>query len=168
MNNYISKNFVLGYFYGCFIFLLMSESSLNLPKMEEPDLRLLKNEIIILNLSENKNIFSDTYESSIYDLEEVASKKGNSIPIPINIETKTREGKNSIFVDGFQAIRTFPDRPKLNCYDKVKNRIVTPSVMLQAHLTCMKQVANLPREILKIDRNVKFDKNSSGLFKENY
>ena len=40
--------------------------------------------------------------------------------------------------------------------------------MLQAHLTCIKQVAKLPRKILKIDRKVKFDKNYSGLFKENY
>jgi len=35
------------------------------------------------------NIFANTYESSIYDVEEVASKKENSIPIPINIKTKT-------------------------------------------------------------------------------
>ena len=46
--------------------------------------------------------------------------------------------------------------------------MVKPSVMLQAHLTCIKQVAKLPRKILKIDRKVKFDKNYSGLFKENY
>lgn len=168
MDRYIFRNFVLGYFCGCFIFFLMSEQSLNFPKMEKPDLRLLKNEIVVLNLSANKNIFANTYESSIYDVEEVASKKKNSIPIPINIKTKTREEKNSIFVEGFQAIRTFPARPKLNYYDKVENRVVKPSVMLQAHLTCIKQVAKLPRKILKIDRKVKFDKNYSGLFKENY
>ena len=168
MDRYIFRNFVLGYFCGCFIFFLMSEQSLNFPKMEKPDLRLLKNEIVVLNLSANKNIFANTYESSIYDVEEVASKKENSIPIPINIKTKTREGKNSIFVEGFQAIRTFPARPKLNYYDKVENRMVKPSVMLQAHLKCIKQVAKLPRKILKIDRKVKFDKNYSGLFKENY
>jgi len=125
--------------------------------MEKPDLRLLKNEIVVLNLSANKNIFANTYESSIYDVGEVAfaSKKENSIPMPINIKTKTREGKNSIFVEGFQAIRTFPARPKLNYYDKVENRVVKPSIMLQAHLTCMKQIVELPREILKIDRKVK-------------
>ena len=109
--------------------------------MEKPDLRLLKNEIVVLNLSANKNIFANTYESSIYDVEEVAfaSKKENSTPMPIN--TKTREGKNSIFVESFQAIRTFPTRP-------------------------MKQIVELPREII-----VKWktrDKNYSGLFKKNY
>ena len=46
--------------------------------------------------------------------------------------------------------------------------MVKPSVMLQAHLTCMKQIVKLPRDILKIDRKVKFDKNYSGLFKKNY
>jgi hypothetical protein len=40
--------------------------------------------------------------------------------------------------------------------------------MLQAHLTCMKQIQNLPRQIIKKDKRVKFDKNYSGLFKKNY
>ena len=62
----------------------------------------------------------------------------------------------------------FPVRPKLNSYDKVENRMVKPSVMLQAHLTCIKQVAKLTREILKRDQKVKFNKDYSGLFKENY
>jgi len=53
MDRYIFRNFVLGYFCGCFLFLLMSEQSLNLAKMEKFDLRLLK----VLNLSANKNIF---------------------------------------------------------------------------------------------------------------
>jgi len=164
---YMFRNFVLGYFCGCFLFLLMSEQSLNLAKMEKPDLRLLKNEIVVLNLSANKNIFANTYESSIYDVEEVASKKENSTPIPINIKTKTRKGKYSIFVEGFQAIRTFRARLNLNYYDPVEKRIIKPSVMLQAHLTCIKQVENLPRQILKKDKSVKFDKNYSGLFQKN-
>jgi hypothetical protein len=113
------------------------------------------------------NIFVNTYESSIYDVEEVAVKKENSIPIPINIKTKTKNGKNSIFVEAFQAIRTFPARPNLNYYDPVEKRIIKPSVILQAHLTCMKQVQNLPRQIIKKDKSVKFDKNYSGLFKKN-
>ena len=121
-----------------------------------------------MNLSANKNIFANTYESSIYDVEEVASKKENSTPIPINIKTKTKKGKNSIFVEAFQAIRTFPARPNLNYYDPVEKRIIKPSVMLQAHLTCIKQVENLPRQIIKKDKSVKFDKNYSGLFKKNY
>ena len=120
MDRYIFRNFVSGYFFGCFIFLLTSEQSLNFPKMEKPDLRLLKNEIVVLNLSANKNIFANTYESSIYDVEEVAFKKENSIPIPINIKTKTKKGGNSIFVEAFQAIRTFPARPNLNYYDPVE------------------------------------------------
>lgn len=142
MDRYIFRNFVLGYFCGCFLFLLMSEQSLNLAKMEKFDLRLLKNEIVVLNLSANKNIFVNTYESSIYDVEEVAVKKENSIPIPINIKTKTKNGKNSIFVEAFQAIRTFPARPNLNYYDPVEKRIIKPSVIVQAHLTCIKQVQN--------------------------
>ena len=40
--------------------------------------------------------------------------------------------------------------------------------MLKAHLTCMKQITKLPREIIKKDKTVKFDKRYSGLFKENY
>jgi hypothetical protein len=40
--------------------------------------------------------------------------------------------------------------------------------MLQAHLTCIKQVGNLPRQIIKRDKSVKFDKNYNGLFKKNY
>lgn len=173
MDRYIFRNFVLGYFFGCFIFLLMSEQSLNFPKMENPDLRLLKNEIVALKLSPERNIFATTFdnpinsfESSIHDIEEVSYKEETYTLVPIDIKTKTREGKNSIFVEGFQTIRTFPARPKLNYYDKVENRMVKPSVMLQAHLTCMKQIVKLPRDILKIDRKVKFDKNYSGLFKK--
>ena len=48
------------------------------------DLRLLKNKIVVLNLSANKNISANTYQSSIYDLAEVAVQKEN----PIDIKTK--------------------------------------------------------------------------------
>jgi len=160
------KNFVLGYLFGCFLFSLTSEQSLNLAKMEKPDLRLLKDQIVSLNLSDEKNIFANTSEPSILDVEEISYKKDNLNPI--SIKTKTREGKSSIFVESFQAIRSFPARPKLNYYDQVENRMVKPSVMVKAHLTCMKQVAKLPREIIKKDKTVKFDKRYSGLFKENY
>ena len=136
--------------------------------MEKIDLRLLKNEIVVLNLSANKNIFANTYQSSIYDVAEVGVKKENSISIPIDIKTKKPvDGGNSIFVEAFQAIRTFPTRPKCNYYDPVENQFVKESVMLQAHLTCMKQVNNLPRQIDKKDKTVKFDKKYSGLFKKN-
>ena len=63
MDRYVFRNFVLGYFFGCFLFFLTSEQNLNLAKMEKIDLRLLKNEIVVLNLSANKNIFVNTYES---------------------------------------------------------------------------------------------------------
>ena len=56
-------------------------------------------------------------------------------------------GTKSIFVEAFQALRTFPARPKLNYYD---------------------QVEKFPREIIKKDKTVKFDKKYSGLFKKNY
>jgi len=46
------KNFVLGYLFGCFLFSLTSKQSLNLAKMEKPDLRLLKDQIVFLNLSD--------------------------------------------------------------------------------------------------------------------
>ena len=159
MDRYVFRNFVLSYFFGWFLFFLTSEQNLNIAKMEKIDLRLLKNEIVVL---------ANTYQSSIYDVEEVAVKKENSIPIPINIKTKTKDGKNSIFVEAFWAIRTFPARPNLNYYDPVEKRIIKPSVIFQAHLTCMKQVQNLPRLIIKKDKSVKFDKNFSGLFKKNY
>lgn len=121
----MKKNFILGYFFGCFLFFLTSEQNLNLAKMEKFDLRLLKNEIVVLNLSANKNIFTNTYQSSIYDVAEVAVKKENSISIPIDIKTKrVADGKNSIFVKAFQAIRTFPTRPKFNYYDPVENQFV--------------------------------------------
>ena len=54
---------------------MTSEKNLNLAKMEKIDLRLLKNEIVVLNLSANTNIFANTYQSSIYDVTEVAVKK---------------------------------------------------------------------------------------------
>ena len=164
----MKKNFILGYFFGLFLFFLTSEQNLNLAKMEKIDLRLLKNEIVVLNLSANKNIFANTYQSSIYDVAEVAVKKENSISIPLDIQTKKRVGGgNSIFVEAFQAIRAFPSRPNFNYYDSVENQLVKKSVMLQAHLTCAKQINNLPRQIDKKDKTIKFDKKYSGLFRKN-
>ena len=140
-SNNMKKNFILGYFFGLFLF---------------------------LNLSANKNIFANTYQSSIYDVAEVAVKKENSISIPIDIKTKKPVGGgNSIFVEAFQAIRAFPTRPNFNYYDSVENQFVKKSVMLQAHLTCVKQINNLPRQIEKKDKTVKFDKKYSGLFRKN-
>ena len=84
-----------------------------------------------------------------------------------DIKTKTRLGTNSIFVEGFEAIRAFPGRPILKNYDQVEKRIVNYSIMLKAHLTCAEQMSNLPREIVKNDKTVKFDKMYNGLFKKN-
>lgn len=39
--------------------------------------------------------------------------------------------------------------------------------MLKAHLTCVKEVNELPREIPKKNKNVQFDKKYNGLFKKN-
>ena len=161
------KNFILGYFFGLFLFFLTSEQNLNLAKMEKIDLKLLKNEITVLNINPNTNIFANTYQSSIYEVAEVGVKKKNSTSIPLEIQTKKMGGGNSIFVDAFQAIRTFPSRPNFNCYDPVENQFVKKSVMVQAHLTCVKQINNLPRQIDKKDKNVKFDKKYSGLFRKN-
>ena len=49
----------------------------------------------------------------------------------------------------------------------LKNQFVKKSVMLRAHLTCVKQINNLPRQIEKKDKTVKFDKKYSGLFRKN-
>ena len=136
--------------------------------MEKIDLILLKDEIVVLNLSVTKNIFTNTYQSLIYDIAEVAVKEENSISIPLDIQTKkTVGGGNSIFVEAFQAIRVFPSRPNFNCYDPVENQFIKKSVMLQAHLTCVKQINNLPRQIEKKDKTVKFDNKYSGLFRKN-
>ena len=71
---------------------MTSEQNLNLAKTEKIDLRLLKNEIVVLNLSANNNIFASTYQSSIYDVAEV--KKENSIPL--DIKTKKVGGVGEI------------------------------------------------------------------------
>jgi hypothetical protein len=80
----------------------------------------------------------------------------NQEEYPIDIQTKRRTGKKSIFVQGFESIQMFPAR-RFNYYDPVKNQSVRQSVMLKAHLTCMKQVVNLSRKIDKKDARVKFD-----------
>lgn len=97
--------------------------------MEQFDLRSLKNEIVVLNLSVNNNIFANTYQSSIYDVAKVAVKQENSISIDIKIK-KTVVGENSIFVEAFQEIRRFPTRLNFNCFDPVENQFVKQSVML--------------------------------------
>lgn len=101
-------------------------------------------------------------KESIEEVKLVSVKKADNL----NIKIRTRLGKNSIYVEAFQVIRTYPAR--LNYYDRVEKRILKPSVMVQAHLTCIKQVDNLPRQIIKKDKSVKFDKKYNGLFKKHY
>lgn len=85
----------------------------------------------------------------------------------LDIKTKTRLGKSSSFVEGFQAIRAFPARPNINNLDEIEKRIINPSIMLKAHLTCAEEMNSLLRELSKKDKKVKFDKIYSGLFKKN-
>jgi len=129
------KEFILDYLIGCFLFSRTFEPSLNLAKMEKSDLRLIKDQIVVLNLNDGKNILANMSEPSILDVEEI-------------------------------SFRSFPARPQFNSYDKVENQIVKSSVMLKAHLMCIKPVDSLPRRISKKDKSVKFDKNYSGLFKK--
>jgi hypothetical protein len=144
-----------------FCFFFTSEQSFNLSKIENTDLMLIKNEIKVLNLTTTKN----SSQSLIYDVTQVSVE--NQEEYSIDIQTKPRTERKSIFVQGFESIRMFPARG-FNCYDPVKNQYVRQSVMLKAHLTCMKQVFNnLPREIYKKDKNVRFDEKYSGLFKRN-
>ena len=52
-------------------------------------------------------------------------------------------------MEGFQTIGRFPARPKLNYYDALENRMVKPSVMLKAHLTCIKIIKQEFIELVK-------------------
>ena len=66
------------------------------------------------------------------------------------------------------GLRNFFQRFKnIKTLDLVENQFVKQSLMLQAHLTCVKQINNLPQQIEKTDKTVKFDKKYSGLFKKN-
>lgn len=90
--------FCSSYLFGCFLFSSMDVKSLSTINRYKIEVKLLKNEVGLLNLSD-PIILPNTYESSIYDVKEVSSKKDD--PAPIDIKTKTTSGKNSIFVKGF-------------------------------------------------------------------
>lgn len=63
---------------------------------------------------------------SIEEIKVILSKKDDNL----DIKTKTKLSINSIFVEAFQVLRTFPARPNFNYYDRVENRIIKPSLML--------------------------------------
>jgi len=95
------------------------------------------------------------------------------------INTKTRSRKSSIFVEGLQSINFSINQRKIsgrttnlnfsfNLIDSATNRKIRYSTMLAAHLTCLKEVYKLPREILKEDRTVKFDSRYKDLFNQQY
>ena len=56
----------------------------------------------------------------------------------------------------------------MNYYDAVKDRIVRPSLMLKAHLSCLNEVEGLPRKLVKKDKHIKFDKTYDNMFKKNF
>lgn len=159
----MKKRFILGYLFGLLLFFSPSDYKLNLLDIEKTDLKLLKNEIIVLNA--NKNVFAKIYESSVFDVVEVrvTEKEESSLSLspttkkPLDIKTKKMDGGSSIFVEAFKTMRLFPARPSFNYYDPVQNQFVKKSVMLKAHITCLKEVDKLPRKIDKKDRNVKFN-----------
>jgi hypothetical protein len=130
--------------------------------MEKSDLKLLKNEIIVLN----KTIAATSSPSSIYDVSEVSVKTKDKTTELLSLQTKPTRGGNSIYVEAFQVIRTYPTRAKFNCFDAIENQLIKPAVMLKAHLVCMKEINNLPREISRKDKKIKFDKKYGSLFKK--
>lgn len=66
-------------------------------------------------LSDPEEIVVEMYKSSICDVEE----EENPISTPTDIKTKTKKGRNSIFVEAFQTIQMFPSRGRLNGYDPI-------------------------------------------------
>jgi hypothetical protein len=85
-----------------------------------------------------------------------------------NKEFKTQYGKNSIFVQALQSRPYIQNRnlSGFNFFDLTEKRTSKTSVMLKRHLTCSKEFDKLPREIVKTDKIVKFDKKYSSLFKK--
>jgi len=107
---------------------------------------------------------------AIEEVKEISSNKDENFELKKKAKTniKTRLGTDSIFVEGWSQIRTFPARPRLNYYDSVEQRIVRPRLLFQAHLTCNSEQNKLPRKITKQDKTVKFKKNFRKIFNENY
>lgn len=90
-------------------------------------------------------------------------------------QLKKKYGKTSIFVQALQcqsSIRNPKSYRKnlsgFNFFDSTEKKTVKPSIMLNAHFNCAEEFEKLPREIVKNDRTIKFDKKYSGIFKNNY
>jgi hypothetical protein len=104
-------------------------------------------------------------------MEEISIKlinKGKS-----EIETKTRTGKNSIYVEVLQSLtaRKMPITSEgflFNIKDPITGNLIRPSTMLEAHIACGDEVSKLPRMIVKEDRKVKFGSNFFDMFRTQY
>ena len=157
----MKEKFILGYYFGILLFFITSQQNGGLVKIEEIDVRLLKNEILIM-----PNVDKNSYEPSIYDVVEVTNGKKSLSTDLMDIKTKKTNGENSIYVEALQQSQTFRTRPNFNHYDSIKNQFVKEQIMLKAYLTCSKQIGNLSRQINKKDKSIKFDKKYNGLFKK--
>ena len=94
----------------------------------------------------------------------------------------TQGRRSSIFVEGLQSMnfsmnqRKISGRPtnlknlhfSFNLIDSATNRKIRYSTMLQAHVSCLRDFYQLPREIVKEDRTVKFDSRYQDLFNQQY
>lgn len=127
-------------------------------RMEKDDNRKTGNK----GLNPTIQILEDQIQSlhnKIDSFQQKVSKKDDTVD-QMFIATKTIQGKDSIFVEFAHS--------KLNCYDKITNQLIKTEIMVEAHSTCMQKIAELPRRIVKKDKNIKFGKNYKNLFKENY
>lgn len=153
--------FIITFIIGYFLLFSngLSEQTLNFINLEKMDTILLKDQISLLNLYSNDSSFNEmhNYLNGI----EVSNIKRDFKSFDPRIKKKNEDGswRNSIFVYGLSTVQMFPNRRELNCYDSSKNRFIKESIMLNAHLECRREfMSNLPREITKSDKKVKFKK----------
>lgn len=87
------QSFTLGYFLGLFLFFLTPRENSDLVKMEAMDLKLLKNEIVILKSNVCRTNYFETHKPSIFSVAQVASKEKKSIP---TFKTEKKNGESYI------------------------------------------------------------------------
>lgn len=150
------------------VILFVCNQDVNFKKIQRNDLLYIQNNNRIFNLSLS-SLANEIYKSSISNVKLISSSKiENSRIAPFEIKTKTREGTYSIFTDALLTVQNYRGRhPQFNYYDASKNQYVRQSIMLGAHLKCMRNVEKLPRQIQKKDKEVKFGKRYSAIFKHN-